>query len=151
MSQRSSPATRSPSSFAVPPASSSATRRAGWSSRSAQGGVEGYGPAEIRRLWTIVSFQRDLGINLAGVEAILKLRDHLADVHRRLDDARRATSARPWTRPTRRSRRRCLNLKPAEAELRRLLERPDARPAGQAGRREPARRRRRRRSACSAS
>ncbi|HMB05555.1 MAG TPA: MerR family transcriptional regulator, partial [Isosphaeraceae bacterium] len=39
-----------------------------------QGVVEGYGPAEIRRLWTILSFQRDLGINLAGVEAILKLR-----------------------------------------------------------------------------
>jgi MerR family transcriptional regulator, heat shock protein HspR len=49
------------------------------------GSVEGFGPAEIRRLWTIVSCQRDLGINLAGVEAILKLRDHLADVHRRLD------------------------------------------------------------------
>jgi MerR family transcriptional regulator/heat shock protein HspR len=49
------------------------------------GAVEGYGPAEIRRLWTILSFQRDLGINLAGVEAILKLRDHLAEVHRRLD------------------------------------------------------------------
>ncbi|MBY0395670.1 MAG: MerR family transcriptional regulator, partial [Thermoleophilia bacterium] len=48
-------------------------------------GVEGYGPAEVRRLWTIVSCQRDLGINLAGVEAILKLRDHMADVHRRLD------------------------------------------------------------------
>src|SRR3954452_4880848 len=47
--------------------------------------VEGYGPAEIRRAWTIVSCQRDLGINLAGVEAILKLRDHLAEVHRQLD------------------------------------------------------------------
>jgi MerR family transcriptional regulator/heat shock protein HspR len=50
-----------------------------------QGSVEGYGPAEIRRLWTILSFQRDLGINLAGVEAILKLRDHLGEVHRQLD------------------------------------------------------------------
>jgi MerR family transcriptional regulator/heat shock protein HspR len=50
-----------------------------------QGSVEGYGPAEIRRLWTILSFQRDLGINLAGVEAILKLRDELAEVHRHLD------------------------------------------------------------------
>src|SRR3954463_747298 len=50
-----------------------------------EGDVVGYGPAEIRRLWTIVSCQRDLGINLAGVEAILKLRDHLAEVHRRLD------------------------------------------------------------------
>jgi MerR family transcriptional regulator/heat shock protein HspR len=49
-----------------------------------EGDVEGYGPAEIRRLWTILSFQRDLGINLAGVEAILKLRDHLDRVHHRL-------------------------------------------------------------------
>src|SRR6266576_6967520 len=49
------------------------------------GGVEGYDPAGIRRIWTILSFQRDLGINLAGVEAILKLRDHLAEVHHRLD------------------------------------------------------------------
>jgi len=46
--------------------------------------VEGYGPAEIRRAWTIVSCQRDLGINLAGVEAILKLRDHMEEVYRRL-------------------------------------------------------------------
>jgi MerR family transcriptional regulator, heat shock protein HspR len=47
-------------------------------------GVEGYGPSEVRRAWTIWSCQRDLGINLAGVEAILKLRDHLEQVHRRL-------------------------------------------------------------------
>lgn len=49
-----------------------------------EGGVEGYAPGEIRRIWAIVSYQRELGINLAGVEAVLKLRDHLADVHRRL-------------------------------------------------------------------
>jgi MerR family transcriptional regulator/heat shock protein HspR len=57
-------------------------------------GAEGYGPKEVRRLWTIVTFQRDLGINLAGIEAILKLRDHMADVHLRLsrlaDELRRA-------------------------------------------------------------
>src|SRR3954469_2799764 len=51
-----------------------------------EGDVEGYGPTEIRRIWTIVSLQRDLGINLAGVEAILKLRAHVDDVHRRLHD-----------------------------------------------------------------
>jgi MerR family transcriptional regulator, heat shock protein HspR len=50
-----------------------------------EGDVEGYEPAEIPRLWTIVSCQRDLGINLAGVEAVLKLRDHLTEVHHRLD------------------------------------------------------------------
>ena len=54
--------------------------------RCARGRVEGYEPAEIRRIWTILSFQRDLGINLAGVEAILKLRDHMAQVHHRLDE-----------------------------------------------------------------
>src|SRR4051794_13573175 len=48
------------------------------------GGEEGYGPAEIRRVWTILSCQRDLGINLAGVEAILKLRDHIEVVHHRI-------------------------------------------------------------------
>ena len=37
-----------------------------------------YEPGQIRRLWSIVSFQRDLGINLAGVEVILRLFDHLA-------------------------------------------------------------------------
>jgi MerR family transcriptional regulator/heat shock protein HspR len=45
---------------------------------------EGYEPAQIRRLWTIVSFQRDLGVNLAGIEVILRLFDQLAEVHRRV-------------------------------------------------------------------
>jgi MerR family transcriptional regulator/heat shock protein HspR len=58
-----------------------------------ESGVEGYEPAEIRRLWTIVSCQRDLGINLAGVEAVLKLRDELATVHRRLDALARELQA----------------------------------------------------------
>ena len=59
--------------------------REGWSARSAsESGVEGYGPAEIRRLWTIVSYQRDLGINLAGVEAVLRLFDRMVAVHRRV-------------------------------------------------------------------
>jgi MerR family transcriptional regulator, heat shock protein HspR len=49
-----------------------------------QGTVEGYEPDEVRRIWSILSYQRDLGINLAGVEAVLKLRDHLALVHARL-------------------------------------------------------------------
>jgi MerR family transcriptional regulator/heat shock protein HspR len=49
-----------------------------------EGQVEGYEPSEVRRLWSIVSYQRDLGVNLAGVEVILKLRDYLADVHHRL-------------------------------------------------------------------
>jgi MerR family transcriptional regulator, heat shock protein HspR len=48
------------------------------------GPEEGYDPAQIRRLWTIVSFQRDLGVNLAGVEVILGLFDRMAAVHRRV-------------------------------------------------------------------
>ena len=47
--------------------------------------AEGYGPEEVRRLWTIVTFQRDLGINLAGVEVILRLRDQLGATHHHLD------------------------------------------------------------------
>ena len=50
------------------------------------GAVVGYEPTEIRRIWTIVSFQRDLGINLAGVEVILQLRDRLSEVHHRVHD-----------------------------------------------------------------
>jgi MerR family transcriptional regulator, heat shock protein HspR len=53
---------------------------------SVAGEVEGYEPPEIRRLWTIVSLQRDLGVNLAGVEAVLRLRDHVDDMHRLLRD-----------------------------------------------------------------
>ena len=48
------------------------------------GEVVGYPPAEVRRLWTVVTLQRDLGINLAGVEAVLKLRSHLALVHEQI-------------------------------------------------------------------
>jgi MerR family transcriptional regulator, heat shock protein HspR len=44
-----------------------------------------YGPAEIRRVWTILTLQRDLGINLAGVEAVLKLRAHLDLLRHRLE------------------------------------------------------------------
>ncbi|CAN5730691.1 hypothetical protein BH23PLA1_BH23PLA1_37740 [soil metagenome] len=51
-----------------------------------QGDVEGYEPAEVRRLWTILTFQRDLGINLAGVEAILQLQAQLTDLRHRLDE-----------------------------------------------------------------
>ncbi len=47
-----------------------------------QAGVLGYPPAEVRRIWSILSYQRDLGVNLAGVDVILRLRD-LIDDHRR--------------------------------------------------------------------
>ena len=52
---------------------------------SHEGQAEGYEPSQVRRLWMITSFQRDLGINLAGVEVILRLCDHMTEVHHRLD------------------------------------------------------------------
>ena len=77
-----------------------------------EGAEEGYEPAQIRRLWSIVTYQRDLGINLAGVEVILQLVDHLSrGASPRLRPGRRAS------RPTRRRRLRfrirspCLTLK----------------------------------------
>lgn len=51
---------------------------------SHEGPVEGYDPSQVRRLWTILSFQRDLGINLAGVEVILQLCDRMTELHHRL-------------------------------------------------------------------
>ncbi len=48
------------------------------------GGVVGYAPAEVRRIWSILSYQRDLGVNLAGVELILRLRDLVEAHHREL-------------------------------------------------------------------
>ena len=100
--------------------------------RSAQGAVEGYGPAEVRRIWTIVSCQRDLGINLAGVEAILKLRDHLAEVHRQLDAL--ARELREALEDETRARPRCLNRPRPSATPPGALERPEARRVSRAGR-----------------
>lgn len=44
-------------------------------------GVEGYEPGELRRVWTVLSLHRDAGINLAGVECILRLRAQLDGLH----------------------------------------------------------------------
>lgn len=49
-----------------------------------RGDREGYPPDQLGRLWTIVSLQRELGVNLAGVEAILQLRSQLDELHGRL-------------------------------------------------------------------
>ncbi|WP_169973017.1 chaperone modulator CbpM [Tautonia rosea] len=51
---------------------------------SRSGEVEGYAPAEVRRLWTVVSLHRDAGINLAGIEAILQMQARLEQVCRQL-------------------------------------------------------------------
>ena len=46
--------------------------------------AEGYEPAEMRRIWSIVSLQRDLGVNLAGVEAILHMREQFDELTTRV-------------------------------------------------------------------
>lgn len=49
-----------------------------------RGGTEGYEPRELRRVWSVVSLHRDAGINLAGVEAILRLKDQMESLHERI-------------------------------------------------------------------
>ena len=51
-----------------------------------EGQEEGYEPSQIRRLWSITTFQRDMGVNLAGVEVILRLCDRMSELHHRLGD-----------------------------------------------------------------
>ena len=50
------------------------------------GAEEGYGPVEIRRVWTILTFHRDLGINLAGIEVILRMLDQRKETYARLEE-----------------------------------------------------------------
>lgn len=45
-----------------------------------------FGPQQLRRLWSIVSLQQDLGINLAGVQAVLRLRRQLLQTRREVRD-----------------------------------------------------------------
>ncbi len=40
--------------------------------------------ADMRRLWSVVTLHRDLGINLAGVSAVLRLREQYEQVRRDL-------------------------------------------------------------------
>ena len=48
------------------------------------GGEGGFSRVQMRRLWSIVSLHRDLGINLPGVEAILQLREQYERIRRDL-------------------------------------------------------------------
>jgi len=52
---------------------------------SKRGEIEGYAPSQIKRIWTVLSLQRDLGMNLAGVEAVVKLREHVDEMHAHLN------------------------------------------------------------------
>ena len=51
--------------------------RAGLVRSCLRGRERGYRAVEVRRLWTAVSLERDLGVNLAGVEVILHMRDRM--------------------------------------------------------------------------
>jgi MerR family transcriptional regulator/heat shock protein HspR len=75
--------------FAVPPKLLIRYERYGLVHATTRGAEEGYEPAEIRRIWTVISLQRDLGINLAGVEAVIKLKRHLDEIHEQLDQLAR--------------------------------------------------------------
>jgi MerR family transcriptional regulator/heat shock protein HspR len=55
-----------------------------------EAGVVGYEPAEVRRIWSILSYQRDLGVNLAGVELILRLKDQMDALHHQVAGLARA-------------------------------------------------------------
>ena len=48
------------------------------------GGQDGFSRVQMRRLWSIVSLHRDLGINLPGVGAILQLREQYEQIRRDL-------------------------------------------------------------------
>ncbi len=59
------------------------------------GDREGYEPSELRRVWTVVSLHRDLGINLAGIEAILNLRGQIDAIHEQLARIAKALESDP--------------------------------------------------------
>jgi MerR family transcriptional regulator/heat shock protein HspR len=54
------------------------------------GDIEGYEPAEVRRIWSVLSLHREAGVNLAGVECILRLREQLDALHAQVGRLARA-------------------------------------------------------------
>jgi len=52
--------------------------------RPGEGGGPIFTRVEMRRLWSIVTLHRDLGLNLAGVAAVLQLREQFEQVRRDL-------------------------------------------------------------------
>ncbi len=61
--------------FAIDPRALARYERLGLIQSVEDAGVTGFRPSEIQRIWSIVTYQRDLGVNLAGVEVLLKMRD----------------------------------------------------------------------------
>jgi len=62
-----------------------AYERRGFFQAAREGEQVGYRAEDLRRVWTVVSLHRDAGINLAGVEAILRLHEQMSLLHRELD------------------------------------------------------------------
>lgn len=58
-----------------------------------RGDHEGYEPAELRRVWSVLSLHRDAGVNLAGVECILQLRTQLDALCRQMGELARELDA----------------------------------------------------------
>jgi MerR family transcriptional regulator/heat shock protein HspR len=56
--------------------------------RRSAGNTRLYDDATLRRLETILTLTRDMGVNLAGVDVILKLREQLEQLERELDRLR---------------------------------------------------------------
>jgi len=52
--------------------------------RAGAGGAVTFARAEMRRLWSVVTLHRDLGINLPGVAAVLQLREQYEQERRDL-------------------------------------------------------------------
>ena len=51
-----------------------------------EGNTRLYSEEDLEQLETILSLTRELGVNLAGVEVILELRDQLAAMRRRIEE-----------------------------------------------------------------
>ena len=50
-----------------------------------RGNTRLYSAGDLERLETILGLTRDMGVNLAGVEVILRLRERLTELQRELD------------------------------------------------------------------
>jgi MerR family transcriptional regulator/heat shock protein HspR len=54
-----------------------------------KGRVRLYSPADIQRLRQVQRLIDELGVNLAGAEAILRLREHIQSLERQIEELRR--------------------------------------------------------------
>lgn len=53
--------------------------------RRSEGGTRMYSLEDVERLRAILTLTRDLGLNLAGVEIVLRMRDELSEMRRTMD------------------------------------------------------------------